>query len=148
MFSTAPKTILLVEDNSDDEKLTLRAMRKSDIPNVVIVARDGVEALSYVTEHRDHPSRLPALILLDLKLPKVSGLELLEKLRSDPMTRTVPIVVLTSSDEERDIQQSYCLGANSYIKKPVEFDDFIDSVRQLGEYWLTINLTVQGVKTA
>jgi two-component system, response regulator len=135
-----PKTILLVEDNADDEKLTLRAMRQSDTPNIVVVARDGAEALDYILKHALESNRLPALILLDLKLPKVSGLEVLEKLRSDARTQTLPIVVLTSSDEERDIEQSYALGANSYIRKPVDFEEFMDSVRQLGQYWLTINL--------
>jgi len=138
MLESEPKTILLVEDNPDDEKLTLRAMRQSDIPNIIVVARDGAEALEYIFSNGSH--RLPSLILLDLKLPKVSGLEVLEKLRSDPRTRTLPIVVLTSSDEERDIFQSYTLGANSYIRKPVDFDEFMDSVKQLGMYWLSINM--------
>ena len=143
-----PKTILLVEDNADDEKLTLRAMRQSDIPNIVVVARDGVEALEYILKHSVDSNRLPSLILLDLKLPKVSGLEVLEKLRSDSRTQTLPIVVLSSSDEERDIEQSYLLGANSYIRKPVDFEEFIDSVRQLGQYWLTINLPSNRLATA
>jgi len=140
MVSTEPKTILLVEDNPDDEKLTLRAMRQSDVPNIVVVAHDGAEALEYVLGS----NRLPSLILLDLKLPKVSGLEVLEKIRSEHRTRTLPVVVLSSSDEERDILRSYQLGANSYIRKPVDFDEFIDSVRQLGQYWLTINFSVRG----
>jgi two-component system, response regulator len=144
MLDTEPKTILLVEDNPDDEKLTLRAMRQSDIPNIVIVARDGAEALDYITGAK----RLPSLILLDLKLPKMSGLEVIEKLRENSRTRALPIVVLSSSDEERDIQESYNLGANSYIRKPVDFDEFIDSVRQLGQYWLTINLTSRKLITA
>ncbi|HEY3780869.1 MAG TPA: response regulator [Fimbriimonadaceae bacterium] len=143
-----PKTILLVEDNADDEKLTLRAMRQSEIPNIVVVARDGAEALQYILGHSTNPSRMPALILLDLKLPKVSGLEVLEKLRSDARTQTLPVVVLSSSDEQRDIEQSYLLGANSYIRKPVDFEEFIDSVRQLGQYWLTINLPSQRLATA
>src|ERR1700722_18971694 len=137
MLDSELKTILLVEDNPDDEKLTLRAMRQSDVPNIVVVARDGAEALDYIVGSH----KLPALILLDLKLPKVSGLEVLEKLREDARTRTIPVVILSSSDEERDIQESYNLGANSYIRKPVDFDEFIDSVRQLGQYWLTINLS-------
>ncbi len=138
-MATEPKTILLVEDNSDDEQLTLRAMRQSEVPNIIRVARDGAEAL----EHLYGPSstRLPDLILLDLKLPKVSGLEVLQKIRSDPKTRSLPVVVLTSSDEERDIVESYNIGANSYIRKPVDFDEFIDAVRQLGVYWLTLNKT-------
>jgi two-component system response regulator len=137
MLDSELKTILLVEDNPDDEKLTLRAMRQSEVPNIVVVARDGAEALDYIVA----ANKLPALILLDLKLPKVSGLEVLEKLREDARTRTIPVVILSSSDEERDIQESYNLGANSYIRKPVDFDEFIDSVRQLGQYWLTINLS-------
>jgi len=140
MLDNEPKTILLVEDNADDEKLTLRAMRHSDIPNIVVVARDGAEALDYIFGQSHEYGRMPSLVLLDLKLPKVSGLEVLERLRADHRTRTLPVVVLTSSDEERDIYQSYMLGANSYIRKPVDFDQFMDSVRQLGQYWLTINL--------
>ena len=143
MLESEPKTILLVEDNPDDEKLTLRAMRQSEIPNIVVVAHDGAQAIDYILGNSTSPQRLPALVLLDLKLPKVSGLEVLEKLRSDTRTRTLPIVVLTSSDEERDILQSYLLGANSYIRKPVDFDEFIDSVKQLGEYWLSINISTQ-----
>ena len=142
------KTILLVEDNEDDEKLTLRAMRLSEIPNIVIVARDGAEAIEYIETHADYPSRLPSLVLLDLKLPKLSGLEVLARVRSNSSTQTLPVVVLTSSDEESDIQQSYMLGANSYIRKPVDFDEFIDSVRQLGQYWLTINLPAKRLATA
>jgi two-component system response regulator len=148
LLDSEPKTILLVEDNADDEKLTLRAMRQSDTPNIVVVARDGAEALDYLFGNSSYPHRLPALVLLDLKLPKVSGLEVLERLRSDTRTKTLPIVVLTSSDEERDILQSYSLGANSYIRKPVDFDEFIDSVKQLGQYWLTINLAAHRLATA
>ncbi|MFY9235127.1 MAG: response regulator [Fimbriimonadaceae bacterium] len=129
--------ILLVEDNPDDEKLTLRAMRQSDVPNIIVVARDGEEALNHL--HGDHVKRLPALILLDLKLPKVGGLEVLEQIRANERTKNLPVVVLTSSDEERDVAQSYNLGANSYIRKPVDFDEFIDTVRQLGLYWLVFN---------
>lgn len=139
-MATEPKTILLVEDNSDDEQLTLRAMRQSDVPNIIRVARDGAEAL----DHLFGPtagSRLPDLVLLDLKLPKISGLEVLSRIRSDARTRGLPIVILTSSDEEKDIVESYNLGANSYIRKPVDFDEFIDAVRQLGLYWLTMNRT-------
>ncbi len=137
-MATEPKTILLVEDNADDEQLTLRAMRQSEVPNIILVARDGAEAL----EHVFGPgARLPDLILLDLKLPKVSGLEVLQRLRADERTRSLPVVVLTSSDEEKDIVESYSLGANSYIRKPVDFDEFIDAVRQLGLYWLSMNRT-------
>jgi two-component system response regulator len=136
-MASEPKTILLVEDNADDEQLTLRAMRQSDVPNIIRVARDGAEAL----DHLFSPSatRLPDLVLLDLKLPKVSGLEVLQRIRSEEKTKSLPVVVLTSSDEERDILESYNLGANSYIRKPVDFDEFIDAVRQLGVYWLTLN---------
>jgi two-component system, response regulator len=138
-MATEPKTILLVEDNSDDEQLTLRAMRQSEVPNIIRVARDGAEALDHL--YGPNSTRLPDLILLDLKLPKVSGLEVLQKIRSEPKTRSLPVVVLTSSDEERDIVESYNIGANSYIRKPVDFDEFIDAVRQLGVYWLTLNKT-------
>jgi two-component system, response regulator len=134
-----PKTILLVEDNADDEQLTLRAMRQSDVPNIIRVARDGAEALEFL--FGPNSQRLPDLVLLDLKLPKVSGLEVLDRIRREEKTRTLPIVVLTSSDEERDIVESYNLGANSYIRKPVDFDEFIDAVRQLGLYWLAMNRT-------
>lgn len=132
-----PKTILLVEDNADDEQLTLRAMRQSDIPNIIRVARDGAEALEKL--FGPGQDRLPDLVLLDLKLPKVNGLEVLAKIRSEEKTRSLPVVILTSSDEERDIVDSYGLGANSYIRKPVDFDQFIDAVRQLGLYWLSMN---------
>jgi len=135
-----PKTILLVEDNADDEQLTLRAMRQSEVPNIIRVARDGAEALDALFGV-GAGNRLPDLILLDLKLPKVSGLEVLQRIRSEERTRTLPIVILTSSDEERDIVESYNLGANSYIRKPVDFDEFIDAVRQLGLYWLLMNRT-------
>jgi len=139
-MASEPKTILLVEDNADDEQLTLRAMRQSEVPNMIRVARDGAEALDQL--FGPHAiSRLPDLILLDLKLPKVSGLEVLQRIRSDDRTRGLPIVVLTSSDEEKDIIESYNFGANSYIRKPVDFDEFIDAVRQLGLYWLTMNRT-------
>jgi two-component system response regulator len=139
-MASEPKTILLVEDNADDEQLTLRAMRQSDVPNIIRVARDGAEALDQLFGS-GAKSRLPDLVLLDLKLPKVSGLEVLHRIRSEPSTRALPIVVLTSSDEEKDIIESYNLGANSYIRKPVDFDEFIDAVRQLGLYWLTMNRT-------
>ena len=132
-----PKTILLVEDNADDEQLTLRAMRQSDVPNIIRVARDGAEAVDQL--FGPNAARLPDLILLDLKLPKISGLEVLQRIRAEDKTKALPVVVLTSSDEERDIVESYNLGANSYIRKPVDFDEFIDAVRQLGVYWLTLN---------
>jgi two-component system response regulator len=141
-MATEPKTILLVEDNADDEQLTLRAMRQSEVPNIIRVARDGAEALDQLFGAHAG-SRLPDLVLLDLKLPKVSGLEVLQKIRGEDKTSGLPIVVLTSSDEERDIVESYNLGANSYIRKPVDFDEFIDAVRQLGVYWLSMNRTIR-----
>ena len=138
-----PKVILLVEDNADDEALTLRALRKNHISNEVIVARDGVEALEYLLPSGRTPSAarsvLPAVILLDLKLPKVDGLEVLQRLRGHERTRRVPVVVLTSSKEEQDILRSYDLGANSYIRKPVDFSNFMSAVSNLGLYWLLLN---------
>ncbi|HEB59147.1 MAG TPA: response regulator [Gammaproteobacteria bacterium] len=137
------RTILLVEDNPDDEALTLRALSKNNILNEVVVTRDGVEALDYLFgtgtyEGRD-TSRQPELILLDLKLPRLDGLEVLKRLRADDRTRLQPVVILTTSNEERDIISSYELGANSYIRKPVDFNQFIEAVGQLGLYWLVIN---------
>ena len=145
-MATEPKTILLVEDNADDEQLTLRAMRQSEIPNIIRVARDGAEAIEYLFGPGAGP--LPDLILLDLKLPKISGLEVLQKIRSEDHSKALPVVILTSSDEERDIVKSYNLGANSYIRKPVDFDEFIDAVRQLGLYWLMMNRTKRGFESA
>lgn len=139
-LATEPKTILLVEDNADDEQLTLRAMRHSEVPNIIRVARDGAEAIDLLY---GQDARLPDLILMDLKLPKIGGLELLERIRREPTTATLPIVVLTSSDEERDISECYRYGANSYIRKPVDFEEFIDAVRQLGLYWLSMNRTIR-----
>ena len=137
------KTILLVEDNSDDVELTLRALRINKIVNDIVVARDGVEALEYLEGTGSHAGRdlsdTPQLILLDLKLPKVNGLEVLARLRANKMTKLIPVVVLTSSREDRDIIDSYDLGANSYVRKPVDFDQFIEAVRQLGVYWLLLN---------
>ena len=138
------KTILLVEDNPDDEELTLRALKKNNIRNEdVVVVRDGVEALDYLFgtgkyDGRD-TSKQPRVILLDLQLPKLNGHEVLQRLRSDPRTKLQPVVVLTTSSEERDILNSYENGANSYIRKPVDFNTFIDSVKQIGRYWLTLN---------
>lgn len=137
------KTILLVEDNPDDEELTLLALRENKILNAVVVAHDGVEALDYVFgagrwAGRDI-ARQPQIILLDLKLPKLNGLEVLERLRADPRTALIPVVVLTSSGEEKDVLASYRRHANSYVRKPVEFHRFVDAVRQLGLYWLLLN---------
>lgn len=137
------KVILLVEDNSDDEALTLRALKKNNILNEVVVARDGEEALDYLFgtgkyEGRD-TSLQPQVILLDLQLPKLSGLEVLKSLRADDRTVLQPVVVLTTSSEETDIMASYRNGANSYIRKPVDFNQFIEAVKQLGLYWLELN---------
>ncbi len=137
------KIILLVEDNPDDEALTLRALKKNNILNEVVVARDGAEALDYLFgvgkySGRD-PNVLPTVILLDLKLPKVDGLEVLQRLRADERTKLLPVVIVTSSKEEKDIVNGYKLGANSYVRKPVDFTQFMDAARQLGLYWLVLN---------
>ena len=135
-----PMRIMLVEDNPDDEELTIRAFKKNNLANEIIVARDGVEALDYFfPKDGSAPAALPQLVLLDLKLPRVSGLEVLKALRGDQRTRRLPVVILTSSAEERDLVDGYELGANSYIRKPVDFDEFMDGVRQLGLYWLVLN---------
>ena len=136
------KSILLVEDNPDDEALTLRALRKHDLADEVVVVRDGAEALAFIYEAtRAGDDHLPELVLLDLKLPKVDGLQVLKMLREDEHTRRLPVVVLSSSSEDRDIAQSYDLGANSYVRKPVDFQEFIEAVKQLGLYWLVLNET-------
>lgn len=138
------KTILLVEDNPDDEALTLRALKRNNILNEVVVARDGAEALDYLFAQGSHSSRestrLPEVVLLDLKLPKLDGLEVLRQIRENPLTRRLAVVILTSSNEERDIITGYDLGANSYIRKPVDFNQFMEAVRQLGIYWLVLNV--------
>jgi two-component system response regulator len=131
--------ILLVEDNPDDVRLTLRAFQKNHIVNPVIVARDGVEALDYLFGPGSEARDLPAVTLLDLKLPRVDGLEVLRRVRAEPRTRLLQVVVLTSSREEPDVVQSYALGANSYIRKPVDFEAFVTAVGQLGLYWLLLN---------
>ena len=137
------KIILLVEDNPDDEALTLRALQKNNITNEVVVARDGVEALDYIFGAGRYAGRdlnvMPTVILLDLKLPKVDGLEVLERPRADERTKLLPVVVLTSSKEEQDLLKSYSLHANSYVRKPVDFTQFTEAVRQLGLYWLVLN---------
>lgn len=138
-----PKIILLVEDNSDDEALTLRALKNNNIINKVVVARDGVEALDFLFATGSYAGRdigiMPQVILLDLKLPKVDGLEVLRRLRADARTKLLPVVILTSSSEEADIVNSYYLGANSYVRKPVDFVQFMEAVRQLGLFWLVLN---------
>jgi two-component system, response regulator len=137
------KIILLVEDNPDDEALTIRALNKSNIRNEVVVARDGTEALDYLFGRGAYEGRntrvLPQLVLLDLKLPKVDGLEVLRAIRGDERTKGLPVVILTSSKEDADLIQGYDLGANSYVRKPVDFVAFADAVRQLGLYWLVLN---------
>jgi CheY-like chemotaxis protein len=130
--------ILLVEDNPDHVALTVRALKKNNIANDVVVASDGAEALDMLTGRKGQGT-LPSVVLLDLKLPKVDGLEVLRTLRSDERTRLLPVVILTSSDEERDVLQSYQLGANSYIRKPVDFTQFLEATKQLGLYWLVLN---------
>jgi two-component system response regulator len=138
------KVILLVEDNPDDEALTLRALKKNHITNEVVVARDGVEALDYLFGPATYACRdtriQPQIVLLDLKLPRVDGFEVLRQMRADPRTANQPVAVLTTSNEERDILSSYALGANSYIRKPVDFEQFMEAVRQLGLYWLVLNV--------
>ncbi len=135
--------ILLVEDNPNDVELTLHALKKNKITNYVHIARDGAEALDYLFAAGAYAGRnanqRPKVILLDLKLPKVDGLEVLRRIKADERTRTIPVVVLTSSREERDIVDSYTLGVNSYITKPVDFEQFTEAVRQLGLYWLLLN---------
>lgn len=136
------KVILLVEDNPDDEVLTLRAFERNGLANEIVVTRDGVEALEYLFATGPYAQRDPSpptLILLDLKLPKIDGLEVLRRLREDPRTRALPVVILTSSREEQDLVESYRLGANSYVRKPVDFDHFAEAARQLGLYWLVLN---------
>jgi len=137
------RVILLVEDNRDDEELTLRALAKSKITNPVVVVRDGVEALDWMFRRGTHASRsehqVPQVVLLDLKLPKVDGLEVLRELRANDATKLTPVVILTSSVEEQDLIRGYGLGANSYIRKPVDFTQFVEAVRQLGLYWLVLN---------
>jgi len=130
-----PRPILLVEDNPDDERLTMRALKRSKVTNPILIARDGAEALEILFT----ANLLPGLIVLDLKLPKIDGLEVLQRIRANERTALLPVVILTSSSEEGDIIESYQLRANSYVRKPVEFEQFINAVSQLGLYWLLIN---------
>ncbi len=137
--------ILLVEDNADDELLTVRAFKKSNIANEVVVVRDGVEALDWLFCTGDHAGRdvsvVPQLTLLDLKLPRLDGLEVLRRIRADKRTALLPVVVMTSSQQEEDVIRSYELGANSYLRKPVDFDRFVEAAKSLGMYWLVLNTT-------
>jgi two-component system response regulator len=144
MFNETSKSILLIEDNPDDVALTLRAFKKNKIMNTVIVAKDGAEALDYLFCTGEYADRdiedTPQIILLDLKLPKINGLEVLKKIRDDDRTKLLPVIILTSSKEQQDLLDGYSLGANSYIRKPVDFEQFIEAVRQLGLYWLVLNI--------
>jgi two-component system response regulator len=137
------KIILLVEDNADDAALTLRAFKRSHLMNPITVARDGVEALDFLFARGAHSDRagspLPTLVILDLKLPKLDGLSVLKALRADALTRFLPVVILTSSKEEQDLVAGYTLGANSYVRKPVDFAEFLEAVKTLGIYWLMLN---------
>jgi len=139
------KIILLAEDNPDDVQLTLRALKKSKIMNEVVVTHDGVEALEYLFGTGTYAGRdtkiLPQVFLLDLKMPRMDGLELLKRIRSDERTKFLPVVVLTTSSEDKDLVESYKLGANSFVRKPVDFDQFADAIKQLGLYWLVLNET-------
>ena len=139
------QSILLVEDNRDDEILTIRAFKKNHISNEVVVAHDGAEALDYLFARGKYQGRdtnvMPPVVLLDLKLPKIDGLEVLRQIRSDERTQLLPVVILTSSSEEQDIIKGYRNGANSYIRKPVDFEQFSEAIRQLGLYWLVLNET-------
>ncbi|MGB0909988.1 MAG: response regulator [Nitrospirales bacterium] len=142
-MNSKDQVILLVEDHPDDEELTMRALAKNNIMNEVVVARDGVQALEYLFGTGAYAGRdlsqMPQIILLDLKLPKIDGLEVLRRLRADDRTKFLPVVVLTSSKEEHDVVKSYQLGANSYVRKPVDFQEFTKAVQQLGLYWLILN---------
>jgi two-component system, response regulator len=143
------RVILLVEDSSSDEELTLRALKKHNIANRVVVTRDGAEALDYLFAQGSHagrnPDEVPQVVLLDLNLPKIGGLEVLRRIRADERTKLLPVVILTSSKEDKDLHGGYASGANSYVVKPVDFTQFADAVRQLGMYWLVLN---QGAPTS
>jgi two-component system, response regulator len=143
MLATTTRTILLVADNAEDEALTLRAMNRYHVANTVVVARDGAEALDYLFARGAHAGRdildVPHLVLLDLPLPRTDGIDVLREIRKVEFTRLLPVVILTSSCEEEDIARGYALGANSYVRKPVDFAEFCEAIRQLGVYWLLIN---------
>lgn len=143
MNGPAPLGLLLVEDNPQDLEMTMRALRKANLANNIQVARDGAEALDYLFCEGDFAGRqiadIPQVVLLDLKLPKIDGIEVLKRMKEDPRTRVIPVVVLTSSKEQRDVVESYRLGANSFIVKPVDFEGFSEAVRSLGHYWLLLN---------
>jgi len=143
MSATKDKIILLVEDNPEDEELTMRALKKNNISNEIVVARDGAEALDYLFARGKYSKRdtsiMPQLILLDLKLPKIDGIEVLKQIRSDDRTKLLPVVILTLSKEQQDLVDGYSSGANSYIRKPVDFKEFVKAVGQLGLYWLVLN---------
>lgn len=136
------KVVLLVEDNADDVDLTIYALKKNDIPHQLIVVNDGVEAFEYL--FNDKEAELPHIVLLDLKLPRVNGLEVLKRLRQEKTTRFLPVVILTSSREERDVVNSYNLGANAYVRKPVDFENFLLVIRQVLSFWLTVNIPCRG----
>ncbi|GAA0368052.1 response regulator [Bowmanella denitrificans] len=135
--------ILLVEDNPDDQELAIRAFRKSNLPNEIVIASDGPQALDYLFGRGKYAGAeipaLPAVVLLDLKLPKMDGLEVLQEIRSNHRTKRLPVVIVTTSKEEQDLIRGYELGANSYVQKPVDFNEFVDAIRQLGLYWLLLN---------
>ena len=137
------KLVLLVEDNASDEKLTLLALKKCQVENQVTVARDGAEALDFLFATGSHATRdaahLPTLVLLDLKLPKIDGLEVLRRIRADDRTRDLPVVVLTSSRQDEDLSQGYAFGANAYVRKPVDYAEFVEAARTLGVFWLSVN---------
>jgi CheY-like chemotaxis protein len=142
MLTNQVNEILLVEDNPDDVELALHALKRNNILNPIVVARDGQEALDYLFyggKYADSKHEVPALILLDLKLPKVDGIEVLRKIKEENSLKKVPVVILTSSKEEKDLVESYDLGVNSYIRKPVDFDQFVETVRYIGYYWLLLN---------
>lgn len=140
------RNILLIEDNPDDIELTLHALKRNNIVNPITIIREGQEALHYLfrtEQYADSPHPDPSIILLDLKLPKVDGIEILKKIKQDELLKKIPVVVLTSSKEDKDVVESYKLGVNSYIRKPVDFDQFVDTVRHIGYYWLIVNEPVQ-----